>query len=312
MGFDDHRRFTLRQLAVFVAVAESGAISGAARVLDISETSVSATLSDLERALGQRLCLRRRSRGVELTTHGRAALDRARRLLEAADEMHVDLTDRHSLLAGTVRLGVMNGLAPVLAPPVIAACRARFPAIRLELVLDGQEQLVDRLGTEVDLAVVLGRQLPRRVPRRELFETRVHAVLPADHPRAAQASVALRDLADEPFVMSDTPAAVEHAYALYEAIGATPKVAYTCRGLEVVRSLVGRGLGFTLQVMRPSGDHSYEGLPLAVRPIDDVDIREVVVVAWSAEVHTSSRAEALIELTAQALDTAELRAAMNV
>ncbi|MFF9203967.1 LysR family transcriptional regulator [Streptomyces sp. NPDC014986] len=312
VGFDDHRRFTLRQLAVFVAVAESGSISGASSALGVSETSVSSALSDLERALGLRLCIRRRSRGVELTTHGRDTLDRARALLDAAEEMHGDLTAQHSRLAGVVRVGVLAGLAPTLAPPVIEACRTRHPEVTVDLVLGSQDELISRLGTEVDLAVVLGRHLPRSVPRREVSDVTVHAVLPADHPLAAQESVALRDLAHEPLVLADTPASVEHAYAMYESIGATPNVSFRCRNIEVIRSLVGRGLGFSLQVLRPYGDHTYEGRPLAVRPISDVDLREIVVVVWSSEVRPSSRASALIDLTAEALDTAEARSAWSV
>ncbi|MEU0303603.1 LysR family transcriptional regulator [Streptomyces sp. NPDC006175] len=312
MGFDDHRRFTLRQLAVFVSVAESGSISGASGALGMSETSVSSTLTDLERTLGLRLCIRRRARGVELTTHGRDVLDRARTLLDAAEDLHGDLAAQHSRLTGVVRVGVMAGLAPSLAPPVVDACRVRHPGVVIDLVLGSQDDLIGRLGTEIDLAVVLGRHLPRSVPRREVFEVTVHAILPADHPLAARSSVALRDLVHEPLLLVDTPASVEHAYAMYESIGATPHVGFRSSSFEVTRSLVGRGLGFSLQVLRPHGDHTYEGLPLAVRPIDDVDLREIVVIAWSAEVRPSSRALALIDLTAEALDTAEVRSAWSV
>ncbi|GGJ60308.1 helix-turn-helix domain-containing protein [Streptomyces brasiliensis] len=73
--------FSLRQLHVFVAIAETGAISRAAERLLVSQSSVSLALTELERTLRTTLCVRRRAHGVQLTPAGEAVLTHARLLL---------------------------------------------------------------------------------------------------------------------------------------------------------------------------------------------------------------------------------------
>lgn len=69
----------MRQLAAFVAVAETGTISAAAERLHLSPSALSAALTELERALKVQLCVRRRSFGIQLTRTGEAVLVRAGR-----------------------------------------------------------------------------------------------------------------------------------------------------------------------------------------------------------------------------------------
>lgn len=82
--------FTLRQLRYFVSVAEEGSMAGAAERHYISQSAVSLAVSDLERALGVQLFLRRRSRGVELTAAARQVLPRMRSLLGQANDVYAD------------------------------------------------------------------------------------------------------------------------------------------------------------------------------------------------------------------------------
>jgi DNA-binding transcriptional LysR family regulator len=82
--------WVVHQLHVFVAVAEYGAISEAARGLHLSPSAVSATLTDLEAAFGVQLGVRRRAHGVALTRSGTALLERARELLRHAAELEAE------------------------------------------------------------------------------------------------------------------------------------------------------------------------------------------------------------------------------
>src|SRR3954453_5152146 len=80
-------RFTLRQLEYFVTVADQGTMAGAAQHHHISQSAVSLAITELERALGVQLLVRRRARGVELTGAGREVLPEVRRLLAHAAEV---------------------------------------------------------------------------------------------------------------------------------------------------------------------------------------------------------------------------------
>ena len=73
-------KYTLRQLAYFVATAEAGTTSGAADRLYVSQSALSSGLDDLEAALDVQLMLRRKGRGIDLTETGRRVMVRAREL----------------------------------------------------------------------------------------------------------------------------------------------------------------------------------------------------------------------------------------
>lgn len=83
--------YTIRQLAAFVAVAETGTISGAAERMHQSQSALAAAVTDLEKALGARLTVRKRARGVQLTPTGEAVLGRARTLLGHTARLQADV-----------------------------------------------------------------------------------------------------------------------------------------------------------------------------------------------------------------------------
>src|SRR5262245_59032761 len=102
---------TLRQLQYIVAVAETLSFRRAAERCHVSQPSLSAQVAQLESALGVRVFERDRRR-VLLTAPGREIVDRARRLLMAADDL-VDAARRATdLLAGTLRIGVIPTISP--------------------------------------------------------------------------------------------------------------------------------------------------------------------------------------------------------
>ena len=106
--------YSLRQLAYFVAVAETGTLAGASSTLHVSASALSLALDELDRALGAQLTVRRRAQGVRLTPAGRETLRRARRLLREAGELADAAGGDPGDVAGTVQVGCYTTLAPSL------------------------------------------------------------------------------------------------------------------------------------------------------------------------------------------------------
>src|SRR5260221_113308 len=80
-------RFTLKQLGYFLAAGEHKSITGAARAIHVSQASISAAVSQLERVFGIQLCVRHHAQGLSLTPAGRELLAEARRLLAQPNEL---------------------------------------------------------------------------------------------------------------------------------------------------------------------------------------------------------------------------------
>lgn len=287
--------FTLRQVECFVAIAESGTISRAASRLHSSDSAVADALSAMERALGAPLFSRQRSRGVTLTSDGLSILPIARRMLVDAEELAVAVGRDPASVVGPVRIGAVNTLAPVVLPRLIVAMRERFPGVRLEYRTGDQPHLLAAMANaELDCVATFDIGVPPELHRRALLTTRACIVLSAADPLAAEPALPLERLADAPMVLLDIESSRTHTLELMSSRGITPRIAFRTENYELCRSLVGRGLGYTLLMSRDIAPRTWDGSEVVFVDIEpkprDVD----VLLTWRAEVRPP-RLSALIE-----------------
>jgi DNA-binding transcriptional LysR family regulator len=294
-------RYTMRQLAAFVAVAETGTISAAAERLHLSQSALAAAVTDLERTLNVQLTVRRRAHGVRLTPTGETLLPRARALLYQANELQADTSGTGDEVSGPLALGCYPSLGPTVLPSLLRAYTLQFPRTKVELREDPQNRLRTLLDRgELDLLIVYDLDLPEQWRTALLSTRQPHVLLPAQHPLAVDdAPLRLADLADEPMILLDAPPSSYHALDLCRQAGFAPRVAYGTQNYETARSFVGRGLGWTLLVQRPAQDVTYEGLPVVCKEIHDPHPSAVaVVIAWPQEAMLSRAARAFIQFAA--------------
>lgn len=289
--------YTLRQLAYFVAVAEHGSITRAAAHLHVSASAVSAAVDELEKVLRTQLTVRRKAHGVTLTRSGQDVLRRVRGLLSDAEDLQLHARDAGERLRGPLMVGSYLTLAPTLLAELLAAYTERHPEVDLDFVSGSQSAVLDQLARgDADLAVVYDVALPPEVETLRLYETVPRVVLPAHHPLAREELLPLRRLAGEPFILLDLHPSRENTMALFAAAGLTPAVRFRTTDYEVTRSLVGRGLGYSILVQHPKGDLTWGGRPLVLRPIDPAPRPVGVCLAWDPGVRRSRRAEAMLAL----------------
>ena len=122
-------------IATFVAVAEAGSLSEAARRLRLSKSVVSERLAELERALGTAL-LHRTTRRLGLTEDGAAFLDRAARITREVEEAAADMAERRGTLSGPLRLAAPVTFGRMHLGPALYPFLAEHPHIELTLELD--------------------------------------------------------------------------------------------------------------------------------------------------------------------------------
>jgi DNA-binding transcriptional LysR family regulator len=91
--------------------------------------------------------------------------------------------------------------------------------------------------------------------------------------------VSLRQLSQEPLILLDIAPSRTYFLRLFDQHGITPKVSASSPSLELVRGMVGQGLGYSLLITRPYGDHTYDGESLAIRPIAEATELGVISLA---------------------------------
>ncbi len=156
-------------IAAFVAVAEAGSISEAARRLRLAKSVVSERLAELERSLGATL-LHRTTRRLALTEDGGAFLDRAVRITREVEEAATDLAERRGTLSGPLRLAAPVTFGRLHLGPALYPFLARHPRIELTLELDDRRvdaaaegyDAVVRHGVLADSRLVAWRLAPSR------------------------------------------------------------------------------------------------------------------------------------------------------
>jgi molybdate transport repressor ModE-like protein len=158
-------------ISIFVAVAEAGSISEAARRLGLSKSAVSEGITRFESRLGARL-LTRSSRGLSLTEPGRAVLEHGRRIVAEARAAELAAAALHKRPSGVLRLSVPEGLGSARIAPLLPGFLARFPDLAVDLSIDNRP--IDLLAANVDLAIRIARDLasPTLVVRK-LAPTRI-------------------------------------------------------------------------------------------------------------------------------------------
>ncbi len=161
MDWDDQR--------IFLAVLEEGSLSGAARRLGLSHTTVRSRLERLEAALGTTLFTR--SVGGLTPMETAETLRAPARAMAMASELFVrQASAPDGAIEGTVRISVPELIGIEVAPPMLATLRRTHPGIRIELSLSNAP--ADLLAQEVDVAV-------RTVaPRQEALTARKVAAIP--------------------------------------------------------------------------------------------------------------------------------------
>ena len=145
----------LRQLRVFAAVVEAGTRTRAARALGMSQSTVSETLSALERTLGVGL-FRKAAKGMALTPSGEILLGYARRMSSLTSELVGALGDASTEVKATLVVSAVESVGAYVVLSRLAGLRARWPAVRVEVLTGSCAQIRDRVAAgESDVGLVL-------------------------------------------------------------------------------------------------------------------------------------------------------------
>lgn len=138
----------------FIAVAETGSLSQAARRLRLSQPTLSRRIAALEEQLKMQL-FQRTPRGLLLTDAGEDVLAGARRVEEEALAIERQAEAAHQTLTGTVRISVTEGLGALWLPARLATFHASHPGVCVEVLVDNRT--VNLIRREADIAVRLFR-----------------------------------------------------------------------------------------------------------------------------------------------------------
>lgn len=185
---DDAVVMNLRHIEIFQAIVQAGSISGAARLLNVSQPNVSRILKHAEQQLGFEL-FERVNRGMVVTREGERLIPEVQVLYQQLQ--HIDALSEQILRGKNqeVHLGSAHALGAIVAPAVIRF-RNQFSHINVSLMTGHFETLCsDVQDHQLDLALVFGQQIPADLVAEPICQCEMVAILPPDHPNDGPVSL---------------------------------------------------------------------------------------------------------------------------
>jgi DNA-binding transcriptional LysR family regulator len=291
-------RFTLKQLRYFDAAIRNGSIAKAAAEMNISQSSITASIDAMEQTVGTELFRRVPAKGVQPTEAGHTVAARVAEFMEQARVFESDLMSLSGDPTGTLHMGCYAPTAPYVLPRVLKHLSKIYPTIRIDLKEDNLEALLDLLQSgRIDLALTYRRRGAEGGPFQPLFLARPWALLPLDSPLAAKDSVALSDLSGLPMVLLDLPTAKAYFRGVFREHGLDLNVVHTTKSSSVLRGLVAAGFGYSILNICAKADRDGSNGYIA-RPIaGQVDTPEFGV-AYTQASRRSTIVQAVLDISA--------------
>jgi DNA-binding transcriptional LysR family regulator len=194
----------LQRLESFVYAAEYLSFSEAARVLHVTQPTVSHHIKMLEGELNLELFLRAGGK-LQLTEAGRSLLPWARKLIQNSNELQEMASSLQSGVVGHLRIACSTTAGKYILPQLAARFSRRHPGVRVSILACTPDRAIPQLiEGEANLAVVSYEPQDDRLDRQEFFNDSITLVVPANHPFALRRVIEPEDLLKENIIIRET------------------------------------------------------------------------------------------------------------
>lgn len=267
----------LRDLEYLVAVADLQHFGRAAEHCHVSQPTLSMQIRKLEDYLGV-ILFERTNKSVLVTPIGAEIAQQARQVLRGAQDIRLLARHAQEPLAGEFHLGVFPTLAPYLLPLIVPALHQALPKLKLLLVEEKTDRLIDMLlaGSLDGALLALPVSEPQLISAPVFVDPFMLAV-PEGHQLAERQGVTTEDLATEPLLLLDEGHCLRaQALELCALAHASEHQAFRATSLETLRHMVAAGVGVTLIpriAMKPGDGLSY--IPFA-----DPSVARTIGMVW--------------------------------
>ncbi|MEU9283355.1 LysR family transcriptional regulator [Streptomyces sp. NPDC048275] len=286
-----------RHLRVLRAVAATGSFSAAGRELGCTQPAVSQQMKALESSVGTPLLIRT-GREMRLTQAGEALVRHAAGIIAGLAAAEEEVAAIAGLRAGRVRLVSFPSGSSTLVPTALAALRALHPGTRVSLEEAEPPESVEKLrGGDCDLALAFRYEGAAGVEEwddlvvRPLLTDRLVGLVPEGHRLARATSVAIGELAGDPWI-AGCPRCRGQLVEVCRGAGFVPRIDFATDDYPAVVGLVGAGLGvavlpeLAIESVRPKGARTVTVEPPVRREIVALtlpDLAQVPAVAATLE-----------------------------
>jgi len=274
----------IRQLWMFLAVAEECHFGRAAKRLNMSQPPLTQQIKALELSLGMVLFDRSRQ-GTQLSAAGAAILPVVRKFATQLEQLEQSVSEVATGQSGVLHVGAITSAMLETVPPLLEDLRARHPNVTVFMrEIDSAEAIPCLESGELDLAFVrLDGEIGAGISTLPLTEDRLAVALPKNHPLAAQPRIRLQSLGGEPLVMSSrqvSPVYFDMLTNVCRTHGFAPRILHEVRSVASQIAYVSCGQGLALV---PASMQRLAPENVVVRPLKERVMVVTAALAWNAQ-----------------------------
>lgn len=288
---------SLRQIRYFIAAADAGQVSKAAKNLNVSQSVVTTAIKQLEEMVGATLFDRHQS-GISLNYEGNRFLDHARHIIQSVDEAIRVPKRAKEDVSGDINLAVTYTVAGYFIPKILARFTRLFPNITVNMTEADRTNIEEGLVTGgFDVSVMLTSNIINHedISHAPLLRSRRRLWVNTNHEFLKKQTVTLQEISEEPYIMLTVDEASNTAQRYWNKTPYNPNTIFRTSSVEAVRSMVANGMGISIlsdMVYRP---WSLEGRQVGVIDVSDNVPTMDVGLAWADRQDQSDAVKSFIE-----------------
>lgn len=275
------RQPTLKQLKYLCALAQHQHFGNAAKACHVSQSTLSASIVELEDILSISL-VERNNRAVLLTAVGQEVIERAKSILTDVDDVVSLCQASKEPFHGTIRLGVIPTIAPFILPNMLKALRAQHPACKLFVREDLSQALVDALQVgELDVLLLALPFPAEHTDTLALFDDPFYLAAMPHTQLVMSRKLRTRDLQGADMLLLEEGHCLrDHALEACKLRERDVTVPYQATSLTTIVQMVANGIGMTLLPKMATDAGITEGTSLVIRPFDEPDVGRQIGLMW--------------------------------
>ena len=285
--------FDWNQVRAFLATAEEGSLSAAARALKQSQPTLGRQVAALEDSLGVVL-FERVGRSLDLTPTGRDLLEHVRTMGAAAERVSLLASGQSQTVEGKVSISASDAVAAFLLPPIVLKLREMAPSVEVEVV--ASNEISDLQRREADIAIRHIRPEEPELFAKFLKDETAHLYASKGYLDRIGRPRSIDDLSKLEFFGFGDPDRMVKEFALRGINISREQIRVSCASGLVMWEMAKQGLGVC-----PMSDSVASRTPGIEAVVPDFEIRFPVWLAVHREVQTSRRIRIVFDLLAEEL-----------
>lgn len=281
---------TIRDLEIFVAVAESGKMGVAAKKLYISQPTVSHVISQIEKDYHVKL-FERLSRKLYITETGKEFLQYARHILSNFKDMEHYLCHASEQLC--IHIGASLTVGSFFLADMVSEFEKKNPKIRIRVYIDNSQDIAKKISEgSLDIAIIEGDVRSADMISKVVYEDKMVLICGKGHPFAGRKSIRLTDLKDEDCVLREEGSGTrDFLINLTEKRGIPIVKKWVCHSSDSIINIVSSGQG--ISVLSQSLIQNEPGVVQV--PIEGMNLSRKFHVIYHRDKYLSSALKKLIE-----------------